>query len=161
MPPRPPKSIAGRADPEAAVRAAAVALLARRDYGSGALCEKLCSRGFERAAAEALIAELTREGVLDDARFAENYVAYHVGRGQGPLRIAAALRKLGLEEALADRALSSGWDWSALARKVQRTKFGRPPSDWTQRARQARFLQYRGFSADHIRAVTGTDSEVD
>src|SRR5205823_82214 len=39
-----------RADPEAA-RTAAIALLARRDFASAELRAKLCSRGFEEAAA--------------------------------------------------------------------------------------------------------------
>src|SRR5256884_6006052 len=46
-----------RTDPEAA-RTAAVALLARRDFASAELRVKLCSKGFEDAAAGQAIAEL-------------------------------------------------------------------------------------------------------
>ena len=43
---------------------------------------------------------------------------------------------------------------SSLARAARARKFGPElPKDWKERSRQARFLQYRGFSTDHIRAV--------
>ena len=72
-----------RGDPAAAA-AAAVALLAARDFAPGELRAKLTSRGFEAAAAQAAIEELRTRGVLNEARYAENYVTWHAGRGQGP-----------------------------------------------------------------------------
>jgi regulatory protein len=150
-----------RADPEA-VQAAAIALLARRDFGSVELRAKLRSKGFDDAAAEQAIAALTARGLVDDRRFAENFVNWHARRGQGPIRIAAELRRHGLSQAFVDGALASGPDWRALAGRARRAKFGRePPASWTEKARQARFLQYRGFSSDHIRAATGADTDAD
>ena len=50
----------------------------------------------------------------------------------------------------------------ALARAARTRKFGPEiPKDRKERAKQARFLQYRGFSNDHIRAVLEGDLEVD
>ena len=135
-------------------------LLARRDFTVRELSERLIERGIGEAAAAAAVAELLRDGVLDDGRYAHNYVAWHAGRGQGPLRIAAELRRRGLAADLIEPALATGPDWSALARKVCRAKFGpEPPDSWALRARRARFLQYRGFSSDHIRAATGAEPE--
>src|SRR5690348_9485588 len=126
------------ADPQAA-RLAATTLLARRDFTVRELSERLIERGFVEGAASDAVAELLRDGVLDDRRYAQNYVAYHAGRGQGPLRIAAALRRSGLPADLIEAALATGPDWSALARKVCGAKFGlQPPDGWTQRARRAR-----------------------
>src|SRR3984893_13896620 len=140
-----------RAEP-AAVQAAAVTLLARRDFASAELRAKLRSQGFDEGVAGEVIAGLAARGVLDDRRFAENYVNWHAGRGQGPIRIAADLRRHGLPEGLIEAALASGPDWQAVARRVRTTKFGRqPPASWADKVRQARFLQYRGFSSDHIR----------
>jgi len=137
-----------------------MALLARRDFTSQELRAKLDAKGFATAATAAVIADLIRAGLLNDERYAQNYVAYHAGRGQGPVRIAAELRRRGLATDLIDGALAGGPDWGALARKVRRAKFGpQPPASWAQRARQARFLQYRGFSADHIRAATGAEPD--
>jgi regulatory protein len=148
-------------DPDA-VREAAIALLARRDFASGELREKLRSRGYDPTVAAGVVTELTEERLLDDARYAENYVAYHAGRGHGPMRIAADLRAFGLASELIDTVLGAGHDWRLLARETRARKFGaEPPADWPEKVRQARFLQYRGFSSDHIRAATGADFDSD
>ena len=157
----PAKAQAKARDPEAA-RTSAVALLARRDFASGDLRQKLESQGYDAAVVVAVVADLMSERALDDGRYAENYVAYHSGRGQGPLRIAADLRALGVAGNLIEAALAGGPDWRELAREVRTRKFGaESPEDWTERGRQARFLQYRGFSSDHIRAATGADFDPD
>jgi len=141
---------------------AAMTLLARRDFASGELRQKLGSQGYDSTVVTAVVAQLLDERALDDARYAENYVAYHAGRGQGPLRIAAELRALGLPDGLIDVALDGGPDWRTLAREVRTRKFGaEPPEEWSEKHRQARFLQYRGFSSDHIRAATGADFDPD
>ena len=149
-----------RARPD--LRLAAVRLLARRDFASGELRERLLAQGYEEASAEALIAQLIADGTLNDARYAQNYVVYHAGRGQGPQRIAAQLRRCGVAPELVTAALEGGPDWRALARQVCHGKFGaKPAGSWAQKARQARFLQSRGFTSDHIRAATGADPELD
>ncbi|MGH8285439.1 MAG: regulatory protein RecX [Steroidobacteraceae bacterium] len=155
------------ADPEKAadaqaVRAAAVALLARRDFASGELREKLEAQGYDRATVAEAVTELVEGRVLDDARYAENYVGYHADRGQGPIRIAADLKALGLDAELIDAALEAGPDWRARAREVRIRRFGIPePKTWAGKGKQARFLQYRGFSSDHIRAALGADFDPD
>jgi regulatory protein len=84
-------------------------------------------------------------------------VSYHAGRGQGPQRIRFDLRGW-VAEPFIEAALAAGYDWGAAARRVRASKFGaEPPTDWKTKARQARFLQYRGFSADHIRLALGGD----
>jgi len=145
-----------------AIRAAALALLARRDWLTGELRAKLQAGGCDPRVTASVIAELVVERLLDDARYAERYVVSRAERGQGPVRIAAELAGLGAPRELIDAALESGPDWRAVAGVVRRRKFGAaPPDSWAEKARQARFLQYRGFSADHIRAATGADLEAD
>ena len=137
-------------------------MLARRDFASGELRERLTARGFEASAAAEALTALIARGELSDERFAQHYVAYHAGRGQGPIRIAADLRARGVAQPLIEAALDGGPDWRAVAATVRMRRFGRtPPTSWKERARQARFLQYRGFSADHIRAATGADPDTD
>src|SRR5271170_598441 len=141
---RNPLCLEQRADLGAA-RSAAVALLAGRDFTAGELLAKLTSRGFSPDTAQAVVEELTAAGTLNEARYAENYVAWHAARGQGPLRIGADLRKHGVDEALIEAALGGGPDWTGLARRVCRSKFGpRAPVSWREKTRQMRFLQYRG-----------------
>lgn len=140
----------------------AVSLLARRDFAGGELRQKLGSQGYAPDVVAAVVAELIEGRALDDARYAENYVTYHAGRGQGPVRIGADLRSLGVPSELVEAALGAGQDWRQLARATRVRKFGaETPEDWTERTRQARFLQYRGFSSDHIRAATGADFDPD
>ncbi|MBV8402514.1 MAG: regulatory protein RecX [Acetobacteraceae bacterium] len=144
-------------EPQAA-RAAAVALLARRDWGTVKLCERLEEKGFDTETVRRVLGELAAEGIVNDARFAQNRVAYQAERGHGPQRIRAQLRTLGLPPEVIDEALQSGPDWHALARSARARKFGpQVPQAWALKARQARFLQYRGFSADHIRSALGPD----
>ena len=102
-----------------------------------------------------------RERILDDARFAGHYVAYHAQRGQGPRRIAADLAGSG-RRPRADRGRPGGRTrLGALgAREVRSRRFGAElPKSWPEKAKQGRFLQYRGFSSDHIRSALGPDFE--
>jgi regulatory protein len=163
MRPRGRKKVdASKACDARAVRDAAVAHLARRDFASAELCRRLESYGYDPEVVGATVAELALERLVDDARFSENYVAYHANRGQGPARIGADLKALGLPSDLVDRALCACPDWRSRAQAVRRRRFGPElPQSWPEKSRQARFLQYRGFSADHIRAALGTDFNLD
>jgi regulatory protein len=147
-------------DPDNA-RVAAIALLSRRDFCSGELQQKLQAQGFLPDTAAAAVAKLVAGGEVNDARYAEHYVAYHAERGQGPVRIAADLRGLGLSAEVIQAALAAGPDWRQRAREVRIRRFGlAEPQTWTQKAKQGRFLQYRGFSSDHIRAALGPDVDL-
>jgi len=149
------------ADPKR-VRMAAVALLARRDFCSGELRQKLESDGYDRDLVAEAVNELVDGKILNDARYAENYVAYHAERGQGPVRIAADLKALDLPSDVIQTALDTGPDWRQRAREVRIRRFGlAEPETWAQKAKQGRFLQYRGFSSDHIRAALGPDFDPD
>jgi regulatory protein len=146
----------------ASAKSAAVALLARRDYASGELRGRLVRKGFDPTVVESTIEELVAERALNDARFTANYVIYQAARGQGPLRISADLKALELPDELIDQALAAGPDWRMLAREARSRKFGADsPPGWPEKARQARFLQYRGFSSDHIRSALGADFDLD
>lgn len=152
------------ADPKdaAAAERAAVTLLARRDYACGELEGRLRERGYAPELIGPLIEQLRARRMLDDERYAGHFVEYHSARGQGPLRIRRDLSAAGVASELIEAALASGPDWAALAQQVRRRRFGaKPPQVWREKGRQARFLQYRGFSTDHIRTALGTDFELD
>jgi regulatory protein len=141
---------------------AAVAFLARRDYACGELAGKLRERGFKPTLVHALVADLAARRLLDDARYAGHFVDYHRARGQGPARIRRDLEAFGVAAGLIDTALATVADWAVVAREVRRRRFGpEMPTEWAEKGRQARFLQYRGFSNDHIRSALGPDLELD
>jgi regulatory protein len=139
----------------------AVALLARRDYSTRELRQKLKDRGYLENAIEPVLIDLEETRKLDDQRYGANVVAYRARRGQGPARIRNELRRSGLKDDQIDEAVKTGEDapdFIALAREARRRKFGPElPTDWKEKAKQARFLQYRGFSTDHIRAALESD----
>jgi len=145
------------ADPKSA-HAFAIAHLARRDFSASDLRRKLKERGFVEPAIESVLAELSASNLINDDRYGENVVAYRARRGQGPARIRQELKQSGLSadaiQTTMDKAKDDGPDFVSLARAARARKFGPElPKDWKERSRQARFLQYRGFSTDHIRAV--------
>jgi regulatory protein len=144
-------------------RDAAIGLLARRDFSSSELRNRLERKGFDPATAEATVADLIEDRAVDDARYVENYVSRHSDRGEGPLRMAAELAELGLPTQLIDTALAAGSpDWYSRAREARIRRFGpEVPGERAQKVRQARFLQYRGFSSDHIRSALGADFDLD
>jgi regulatory protein len=122
----------------------------------------LRERGYEPELIEALIEQLRARRMLNDERYAGHFVEYHSARGQGPVRIRRDLGAAGVDAELIEGALASGPDWAALAREVRRRRFGpKVPDTWREKGRQARFLQYRGFSNDHIRTALGADFELD
>ena len=144
------------ADPNA-VRAAALRLVARREYSTGEAAAALVRKGYDAAIVAATVAELQEERLLDDVRYAEALVRMLTGRGQGPQRVRHALNEAGLPPETVVAALDTAPDWKLLAADVRRRKFGsRVPDDWPGRARQMRFLQYRGFSKDHIASALGS-----
>ena len=146
----------------AAAERVAVGLLARRDYACGELAAKLGERGFTTPAIHALIEELRARGLLDDARYAGHFVQYHLSRGQGPVRIRRDLGQAGVAAMSIDAALAAVSDWAEIARQVRRRRFGaKAPASWSEKGRQARFLQYRGFTNDHIRSALGPDFDPD
>jgi regulatory protein len=138
-------------------------LLNRRDHFAAELAGRLVERGAAPAEAGAVVGQLVEERLVDDARYAEHFVAAHAQRGQGPLRIAQEMAGRGVAADLVEAAVAAGDEaWRARCAALRRRRFGEAvPAEWTERARQARFLQYRGFSAEQIRAALGRDVELE
>jgi regulatory protein len=126
------------------------------------LTGKLLERGFPAAEIAEAVVNLRDRRLLDDQRYAGNFLSYRAARGQGPARIRRDLEAAGVDPELISATLESGPDWAALARKVRATRFGaEAPTAWREKAQQSRFLHYRGFSTDHIRSALGPDFDPD
>jgi regulatory protein len=141
----------------ASVEAAAVRLLARREHSRAELVHKLAARGAPGELVEEVLASLTARRLQSDERYAEALISSRVGRGQGPVRIRRELAERGVAAAIIDAALeAAGADWFRLAHETRQRRFGAAaPAVWNERVRQARFLEYRGFSAEQIRFALG------
>jgi regulatory protein len=134
-------------------------LLARREHSRVELERKLSAKGFESATIAEVLEQLEVDGLLSHERFGQSFVAARYAKGQGPLRIRRELAERGV-------AVDNAWfeddsfDWQALARQTRVRRFGaEPPADLKERARQTRFLEYRGFSHDQIRRALDAADE--
>ena len=135
-----------------AVRRTAMDLLARREHGRVELTRKLRQRGALPEMIETALDRLTEEGLLSETRYLESFVSYRARSGYGPLRIREELGQRGLQRSDIELALrESGIDWQAQLADTWRRKFsGQLPADVRERAKQGRFLAYRGYSMEMI-----------
>ncbi|QNM95036.1 recombination regulator RecX [Chitinimonas koreensis] len=145
------------------LRNKALRLLSQREHSRAELRRKLSGGDAAAETVEALLDDFEARGWQSDRRFAVAYVDAHLGR-YGRYRLEQALRERGIDaatiaEALEQRDPDAG-DELQRAQALWRKKFGRPPADAQERARQARFLQSRGFGFEIIRRViAGLDDE--
>ena len=141
------------------MRVTAMNLLARREHSTQELRDKLLARGFEDDVITPALQTLSREGLLSDERFTESFIHSRVDRGSGPLKIRAELRQRGV----ADELITAWLDerdqvWLERAEAVRCKKFGSAlPVEYMEKVRQARFLQYRGFTPEQTRRLLRDD----
>ncbi|WEJ70956.1 recombination regulator RecX [Pseudomonas sp. PSE14] len=148
-------------DNPVAVRRVAMDLLARREHGRAELSRKLRQRGAAQELIDPALDRLAEEGLLNESRYLESYIASRARAGYGPVRIREELSQRGLPRGEIDSALSeSDVDWSENLREVWRRKFARLPQDARERAQQGRFLSYRGYPMEAIsRLLSGRRSD--
>ncbi|WLG86017.1 recombination regulator RecX [Pseudomonas cucumis] len=135
-----------------AVRRTAMDLLARREHGRVELTRKLRQRGALPEMIDTALDRLTEEGLLSESRYLESFVSYRARSGYGPLRIREELSQRGLQRTDVELALrESGINWQEQLEDTWRRKFsGHLPIDARERAKQGRFLSYRGYSMEMI-----------
>jgi len=132
--------------------------LGRREHSRNELYTKLQHKGCEDSVAEQVLDQLERERLLSDDRFIESLMQARRRRGYGPLRIRQELQEKGVAPEAIERWLDVGSrDWIEDLKRVRHKKFGgRLPRGYAERATQARFLQYRGFTFEQIQQVLNT-----
>ncbi len=118
-------------------------------------------KGYDGEIVAGVIDRLVNERLLDDRRYVDNFVSYHAARGQGPLRVRAGLRKLGIQGELVETCIAAFPDWIVQMHSARKKKFGASlPADFADKERQARFLGYRGFTGAQIRTALGFDTDL-
>lgn len=137
----------------AQVRRLAMDFLARREHSFAELRDKLRRRGADPALIASVLAQLSAEGLLSEARYLEALIRKRAQAGYGPLRIREELAQQGVKGAEVTAALQA-FDWAERLNTVWQRKFaGQLPQNLAEQARQTRFLLYRGFPADLIRSL--------
>jgi regulatory protein len=138
-------------DTPVAVRRAAMDLLAQREHGRVELARKLRRRGATPELIDSALDRLAEEGLLDESRYLESFIAARARAGYGPLRIREELAQRGLPREAIEQALGEcGVDWAEQLNELWQRRFGVRPQDPKERARQGRFLAYRGYSMEQI-----------
>ncbi len=138
-------------------QAAAVRLLSRREHSCRELRQKLQARDFDPHTIDEVVTELQIDKLLSDERFAESYVRAKVHKGIGPVRLRQELRDHRIDDDTIQRYLQEQ-QWQQLAAQVRQKRFGAAlPDSFEERARQMRFLQYRGFNTEQINGAMKQD----
>jgi regulatory protein len=134
-------------------------LLARREHSIKELQNKLLARDYAQNEIHKALQILTQEGLQSDERFMESFIHARMGRGSGPTKIKAELRLRGVSDTLVEVCLDErNKTWYQVAEEVRKKKFGSSkPTDFKEKAKQSRFLQYRGFTSDQIRYTLNDD----
>jgi regulatory protein len=146
-------------DPSLALRVAALRLLTRRDHSRAELQGKLAAQAESPEQLEAVLDRLQSERLLSDQRYASQRVVARAGR-YGDARLKQELRQSGVGDDDILAALPEAGDETARCQAVWARKFKQLPQSAAERAKQMRFLQYRGFSSEAIRRVMrGADDE--
>ena len=141
--------------------ARALRLLSLREHSRRELERKLGQ--FEQVPGElaTVLDGLQAKGFISEARVVESVLHQRAGK-LGLARIRNELQARGVDAA----AIASAIDQLRVselgrAREVWRKKFGQPPVDVADRARQMRFLAARGFDAEIVRRVVAGQDDPD
>lgn len=135
----------------ATLRERALGYLARREHSRFELTRKLEAAGFSAEDIRLVLDEFEAKDWLSDRRFAESYVANHRAKF-GSIRLAYELRQRGVGYAIIEVILSRYRESEfERAHEVWHIKFGVAATNAAEKARQVRFMQSRGFTAEAIR----------
>ena len=132
------------------LRVRALQLLTRRDHSRAELKTKLAGEAESTDQLDAVLDRLEAERLLSDHRYASQRVIAR-GRRYGNGRLKQELRQSGVSDDDIAAALPEAGDETERCHTVWARKFGHPPCSSEERARQMRFLQYRGFSGEAIK----------
>ena len=134
------------------LRERALGYLTRREYSRQELHRKLQPYAGEEDL-DGLLDEFSKRGWISDVRYVDQMV--HARKGKyGSLKVAHELRAQGVAEELVDKAVKEvRSEELETARNLWRKKFGAQPDSREDWAKQARFLQSRGFGMDTIKSV--------
>ncbi|MBX3709740.1 MAG: regulatory protein RecX [Gammaproteobacteria bacterium] len=139
--------------------------LARRDYSQQEIIQKLKKKGYFTEEINTVVAHLAQTGIINEPRFIENYIYWRREKGYGPLRVSMELRIRGItSEMIAEHMQITDNAWLIAAHSAWQKHFGSKlpnrfklrnmtPSDLKLKAKQIRFLQYRGFTQEQIEIV--------
>lgn len=146
----------------ARLRGYAFALLAKREYSKVELTQKLLLWAEDANEVENLVNEFIERNYQSDQRVAEQMLASQLRQGKGLAQIQQKMKQKHIDHHLVEQELAEV-NWLAQAYALKCKKFGTDVVlDAKIRAKQVRFLQYRGFDLNIcFRAVTLEQHDLD
>lgn len=139
----------------------ALRYLARREHSRLELERKLAPHTEDPAELQKVLDEMERRGWLSAQRVVEQTLHNRRAR-YGSRRIVRELEDKGIAQALIAEAVQQLRTGEVeAARDVWRRKFGTPPGDARERARQMRFLLGRGFDPEAVNKVVNEKNDDD
>ena len=153
-----------KSPPEKSLRQRALEYLGKREYSYAELGQKLKAYLAEDEDFEvitAILEDFKTRGWLSDKRFTEQIV--HARQAKfGVAKIANELREKGVSQELIAYAVETvKGNELDNAFEIWRKKFKNAPASRDEWAKQARFLQSRGFGFDTIKKVLNSKFEND
>jgi len=143
------------------LKARAIGFLSRREHSRIELARKLSSHVDPDNPDElnTVLDELEAGNWLSNSRFAQSLVHRRAG-GRGTALVMQELRQHGLDdEQLVEIRQQLQEGEIERATEAWQRKFGTPPSDAKEHARQLRFLASRGFSPQCLRQILAEHKE--
>ena len=142
------------------LRSYAFAVLTRKEFSKAELIEKLAAYAASREEVINLVNELSEQNYQSDQRVADIVLSSQKRKGKGPQRIKLALKNKKINSDLIQEELKA-IDWVEQAYQLKIKKFGNTvEKDPKLKAKQIRFLQYRGFDMDVImKAINKKEDE--
>ncbi len=132
------------------LRSYAFAVLTRKEYSKVELIEKLALYAESRDEVISLVEELSAQHYQSDQRVAEMMLSSQKRKGKGPNQIKIKLKNKKVDSALIAEELKET-DWAEQAYQLKVKKYGLDVTkDQKLKAKQMRFLMYRGFEMDAI-----------
>ncbi|RYF70949.1 MAG: recombination regulator RecX [Comamonadaceae bacterium] len=131
----------------------ALRLLSQREHSRSELERKLAAHEEEPGALARALDELEAKGFISEARVVQSVLHQRAAR-LGGARIRRELQAKGIApEAVAEAVQGLHDTELERARALWQRRFGTPPADARERARQTRFLLARGFSGENVSRV--------
>ncbi|WP_108413474.1 recombination regulator RecX [Limnohabitans sp. Jir72] len=138
----------------------ALRLLSQREHSRAELERKLATHEETPGELAKALDELQARDFINDGRAIESVVNRRAGK-LGAARVRQELAAKGLSGEAVTEAMDALRETElSRAQEVWRKKFGQPPTDAHERARQMRFLITRGFAAEVVRRVIQGDDDL-
>ncbi len=128
-------------------------MLAHREHSVSELATKLYTYSDQTEVVNDLVSNLVQDDYISDKRFCEMLCRSRFNKGIGPIRLRHELNQHEIDSNLIETYLAQYEDkWVDRLIEIRNRKYGdEKPADYKEWSRQARFLQQRGFSLEHIR----------